>query len=145
MIGIPGLGFYLVARTIGINLTVVPSSLSDTWWRVPVLVISAAANAWAEEALVIGYLLTRLRQFGRTENTSLVISAVLRGSYHLYQGFGGFIGNIVLGLVFGRVWQKTNRLWPMVRRAHDPGRGLLRRLRAAGEQTRLLALKRIVG
>lgn len=114
LIGIPGLGFYLVARTIGINLTVVPASLSDTWWRVPVLVISAAANAWAEEALVIGYLLTRLRQLGRTENTGLVISAVLRGSYHLYQGFGGFIGNIVLGLVFGRVWQKTNRLWPMV-------------------------------
>jgi hypothetical protein len=114
LIGIPGLGFYLVARTIGINLTVVPASLSDTWWRVPVLVISAAANAWAEEALVIGYLLTRLRQLGRTENTSLVISAVLRGSYHLYQGFGGFIGNIVLGLAFGRVWQKTNRLWPMV-------------------------------
>ena len=56
----------------------------------------------------------RLRQLGRTENTSLVISAVLRGSYHLYQGFGGFIGNVVLGLVFGRVWQKTNRLWPMV-------------------------------
>ncbi|HJP76780.1 MAG TPA: CPBP family intramembrane glutamic endopeptidase [Pseudonocardiaceae bacterium] len=114
LIGIPGLGFYLLARTIGINLTVVPAGLSDTWWRVPVLVISAAANAWAEEALVVGYLLTRLRQLGRTENTSLVISAVLRGSYHLYQGFGGFIGNIVLGLVFGRVWQKTNRLWPMV-------------------------------
>lgn len=114
LIGIPGLGFYLLARTIGINLTVVPASLSDTWWRIPVLVISAAANAWAEEALVIGFLLTRLRQLGRTENTSLVISAVLRGSYHLYQGFGGFLGNIVLGLVFGRVWQKTNRLWPMV-------------------------------
>jgi hypothetical protein len=114
LIGIPGLGFYLLARTIGINLTVVPASLSDTWWRIPVLVISAAANAWAEEALVVGYLLTRLRQLGRGENSALVISAVLRGSYHLYQGFGGFLGNVVLGLVFGRVWQKTNRLWPMV-------------------------------
>ena len=35
-------------------------------------------------------------------------SAVLRGSYHLYQGFGGFVGNIVMGLVFGRVWQRTD-------------------------------------
>ncbi len=114
LIGIPGLGLYLLARTVGANLTVVPASLSDTWWRIPVLVISAAANAWAEEALVVGYLLTRLRQLGRGENSALVISAVLRGSYHLYQGFGGFVGNVVLGLVFGRVWQKTNRLWPMV-------------------------------
>lgn len=39
---------------------------------------------------------------------------MLRGSYHLYQGFGGFVGNLVMGLVFGRVWQKTNRLWPLV-------------------------------
>jgi len=48
------------------------------------------------------------------ENRSLLASAVLRGSYHLYQGFGGFLGNVVLGLVFGRVWQRTNRLWPLV-------------------------------
>jgi membrane protease YdiL (CAAX protease family) len=39
---------------------------------------------------------------------------VLRGSYHLYQGFGGFLGNVIMGLVFGRVWQRTNRLWPLV-------------------------------
>jgi len=24
------------------------------------------------------------------------------------------LGNVVLGLVFGRVWQRTNRLWPLV-------------------------------
>ena len=91
-----------------------PSTLTDTWWRVPVLVVSARGNAWAEEALVIGYLLTRLRQLGLRENSPVISAAVLRGSYHLYQGFGGFVGNLVLGLVFGRVWQQTNRLWPMV-------------------------------
>lgn len=114
LIGIPGLGFYLVSRAIGINLTVAPSVLGDTWWRVPVLVLAAAANAWAEEALVVAYLLTRLRQLGWGENRSLLASAVLRGSYHLYQGFGGFLGNVILGLVFGRYWQRTGRLWPLV-------------------------------
>ncbi len=39
---------------------------------------------------------------------------MLRGSYHLYQGFGGFVGNVIMGLLFGRVWQRTNRLWPLV-------------------------------
>lgn len=114
LIGIPGLGLYVLARTSSLSLNVQPSALGDTWWRVPVLVLSAAANAWAEETLVVGYLITRLRQLGRDENTSLVAAAVLRGSYHLYQGPGPFVGNLVMGLVFGRVWQRTNRLWVLV-------------------------------
>ena len=114
LIGLPGLGLYFVARAVGANLTVLPSTLDDTWWRPVVLTIAAAANAWAEEVLVVGYLITRLRQLGLGENGSLAVSALLRGSYHLYQGFGGFVGNVVMGLVFGRVWQRTNRLWPLV-------------------------------
>lgn len=114
LIGIPGLGFYLVAHALGLNLAVLPSTLSDTWWRLPVLVLAAVANSWAEEVLVVGYLLTRLRQLGLGQGGALAVSAVLRGSYHLYQGFGGFLGNVIMGLVFGRVWQRTNRLWPLI-------------------------------
>ena len=114
LIGIPGLGLYLVAKAIGVNLVVAPSLLTDTWWRIPLLILSAAANAWAEETLVVAYLISRLRQLGFRENSGLAVSAVLRGSYHLYQGFGGFVGNLVMGLVFGRIWQRTNRLWVLV-------------------------------
>jgi len=114
LIGIPGLGFYLLAYGLGINLAVAPTTLNDAWWRPVVLILLAIGNAWAEEALVVGYLITRLRQLGQSENRSLVVAAVLRGSYHLYQGFGGFLGNVLMGLVFGRVWQRTNRLWPLV-------------------------------
>lgn len=114
LIGIPGLVFYLVAWNAGLNLAVQPSTLDDSWWRPIVLTLAAAGNAWAEEVLVVGYLLTRLRQLGWRENTSLLVAAVLRGSYHLYQGIGGFFGNLLMGLLFGRVWQRTNRLWPLV-------------------------------
>ncbi|MFT7835407.1 CPBP family intramembrane metalloprotease [Saccharothrix sp. BKS2] len=114
VIGIPGLVFYLVAWNLGLNLAVQPSTLDEAWWRSVVLVLSAIGNAWAEEVLVVGYLLTRLRQLGWGEHTALLASAVLRGSYHLYQGFGGFLGNVVMGLVFGKVWQRTNRLWVLV-------------------------------
>lgn len=65
---------------------------------------SAAANSWAEEVVEVGYLLTRLRQLGCSDNRSVLVSALLRGSYHLYQGLGGFVGNVVMGVVFGRVW-----------------------------------------
>ncbi|OLT39124.1 CAAX protease [Saccharomonospora sp. CUA-673] len=114
LIGTPGLLFYLGAWQAGLNLAVQPSTLEDTWWRPITLTLSAFGNGFAEEVLVVGYLITRLRQLGIGENTSLIISAVLRGSYHLYQGFGGFLGNVVMGLVFGRVWQRTGRLWPLI-------------------------------
>lgn len=109
-IGIPGLAFYLLSRAVGMNLNVLPSTLDADWWRIPILILSAIGNSWAEEILVVGYLITRLRQLGWSENKSLVFSAVLRGFYHLYQGFGGFIGNIIMGLVYGRVWQRSQRL-----------------------------------
>ena len=95
-------------------MTIAPTTLSDTWWRLPVLVASAAANAWAEELVMVGYLLTRLRQLGWSENRALAAQALLRGAYHLYQGLGGFAGNVAMGLVFGRLWQRCNRLWVLV-------------------------------
>lgn len=114
LIGIPGLALYLIGWQLGLNLAVQPSTLGETWWRPVTLTLAAFGNAFAEEVLVVGYLLTRLRQLGLRENSSLLLAAVLRGSYHLYQGFGGFLGNLVMGLVFGRIWQRTNRLWPLV-------------------------------
>lgn len=114
LIGLPGLALYLVSRSIGINLTVQPSTLTETWWRLPVLVASAIGNAWAEEVLLTGYLLSRLRRLGWTENRSVALSALIRGCYHLYQGLGGAVGNLVMGVVFGRVWQRTGRLWSLI-------------------------------
>lgn len=114
VIGLPGLGLYLVAQAAGINVTLVPDALNDHWWRLPALVLSACANSAAEEIVVVAYLLTRLRALGWSDNSALAASALLRGSYHLYQGLGGGVGNIVMGLVFGRYWQRTGRLWPLV-------------------------------
>lgn len=114
LIGLPGLVLYLVATAIGANLTVVPSTVDDHWWRLPALVLWALANSAAEEVLVVAYLISRLRRLGWSENAALAASALLRGSYHLYQGIGGGLGNVVMGLVFGRYWQRTGRLWPLV-------------------------------
>jgi uncharacterized protein len=114
LIGLPGLGLYIVARHLGLSASVVPSSLTDTWWRVPVLVSVAFANGWAEEVIVVAYLLTRLRQLGTGWPKALMWSSLLRGGYHLYQGWGAGLGNLAMGLVFGYVWRRTGRLWPLV-------------------------------
>ncbi|MGO9031096.1 CPBP family intramembrane glutamic endopeptidase [Mycobacterium sp.] len=114
LIGVPGLALYLAARALRLNASVVPSSLGDTWWRIPMLLLVAFANGWAEEIIVVGYLLTRLEQLGVGARAALVWSSVLRGCYHLYQGFGAGLGNVAMGLVFGYAWQRTGRLWPLV-------------------------------
>lgn len=114
LIGLPGLGLYLVARALHLNADVIPAAVSDTWWRAPMLIVIAFANGWAEEVIVVGYLLTRLRQLEVSRPVALACSALLRGAYHLYQGFGAGLGNVAMGLVFGYAWQRTGRLWPLI-------------------------------
>jgi membrane protease YdiL (CAAX protease family) len=112
-IGLPGLGLYFAARELGINATVIPAGLPDVWWAVPVLVLAAVQNAVLEEVVVVGYLVTRLRAVW-TVPVVVAASALLRGAYHLYQGFGGFIGNAVMGVVFALVFLKWRRLTPLI-------------------------------
>ncbi|MFE9769658.1 CPBP family intramembrane glutamic endopeptidase [Streptomyces sp. NPDC005808] len=114
VIGSTGIAFYLAARGFGANLTVVPEALPDVWWKYPVLIMSAIQNAVLEEVIVVGYLLRRLGQLGWTPVTALVASAVLRGSYHLYQGVGGFVGNMAMGVVFVYLYRRWGRVGPLV-------------------------------
>jgi membrane protease YdiL (CAAX protease family) len=109
-----GLGVYAAAVGLGLNRFVIPVPPLGHWWTIPVLVLTAAQNGLLEEIVVVGYLLTRLERMGWTPARALWASALLRGSYHLYQGFGGFAGNVVLGLFFGWLFQRSRRLWPLV-------------------------------
>ena len=114
LIGGTGLGLYLIAFHLGVSLNVVAESLPPVWWRIPVLVLNAAQNGILEEILVLGYLLRRLGQLGWSPWQAIVFSAVLRGSYHLYQGFGGFLGNAAMGLIFGYLFKRWGRVMPMI-------------------------------
>lgn len=113
-IGGTGLLLYLGARAAGFNLTVVPESLPAVWWRIPVLVLAAVENAVLEEVIVVGYLLRRLDRLGWGTGAALAASALLRGSYHLYQGIGGFVGNLAMGVVFVLLYRRWGRVGPLV-------------------------------
>ncbi|WP_432564280.1 CPBP family intramembrane glutamic endopeptidase [Kineococcus sp. SYSU DK003] len=113
-IGGCGLVLYVGAVAAGVNTNVAASTLPDVWWAVPVQVLAAAENGILEEVLVAGYLLHRLAQLGVRWLPALVVSALLRGSYHLYQGLGGFVGNVAMGFVFGWVYQRWGRTMPLV-------------------------------
>ena len=103
VIGIPGLGLYLVALHVGWTTSIVISDgfiLTQLVW--------AFANGFAEESVVVAYLQER---FGRR---AIIPAAILRGSYHLYQGVSAFFGNLVMGLLYGLYYARTGRVWPLI-------------------------------
>ncbi|WP_230010392.1 CPBP family intramembrane glutamic endopeptidase, partial [Microbacterium sp. Bi128] len=114
LIGIPSLGLYAAGRALGITTAIIPSALDAYWWTVPVLVLSAIRHAVVEEVIVVAYLLDRLGKLGWSVPAAIAASALLRGSYHLYQGFGPFIGNAVMGVVFALFYIRTKRVMPLV-------------------------------
>lgn len=113
-IGLPGLALLWLANHLGINATLAGSGIADVWYRYPVLVLSGIQNGVTEEVVVVGYLLVRLSQLGWRPSRAIAASAVLRGSYHLYQGAGGFVGNALMGVIFGWWFTRTKRVWPLV-------------------------------
>ena len=109
-----GLGLYLGAIALDVNRFVVPVPPLGHWWTVPVLLLGAFQNGLLEEAVVVGYLIRRLEQLGWSGAAAVLASAGIRASYHLYQGWGGFAGNLALGLAFGYAFRRWRRTWPLV-------------------------------
>jgi len=113
-IGLPGLGLYYLGRALGQNVYIDTSGLPGSWWASTILLLSAAAAAILEETIVVGYLVTRLEQLRWSIPAIIIASALVRGSYHLYQGWPMALGNVVMGAVFAFVFIRRRRLGPLI-------------------------------
>ncbi|GAA3700956.1 CPBP family intramembrane metalloprotease [Zhihengliuella alba] len=118
-IGVGTLGVYAAGRALGLTTAIVPAALDDHWWTIPVLVLSAIRHGILEEVIVVGFLFHHLRRLGWGRGpagrwTVIATSALLRGSYHLYQGVGPFVGNVAMGIVFGWIYARYGRVMPLV-------------------------------
>ncbi|WP_430867960.1 CPBP family intramembrane glutamic endopeptidase [Demequina aurantiaca] len=113
-IGIPGLALYAIGRALGQSVKLDTSGLPDQWWAAAILLLAAAAAAILEETVVVGYLVTRLRDLQWSVPAAIIASALIRGSYHLYQGWPMALGNVVMGLVFAYVFVRRGRLAPLI-------------------------------
>lgn len=113
-IGVPGILLHLAGRELGLTVNVIPTALDAHWWTVPILVLSALRAGVTEEVIVVGYLFERLKRLGWGVWTIILSTAVLRGTYHLYQGFGAFAGNIAMGVLFGWLYHRFGRLLPLI-------------------------------
>ncbi len=114
LIGVGTIGVYAGGRALGITAAIVPAALDEDWWTLPVLILSALRHAILEEIIVVAYLMDRFARFGWSTLVSVLLSSLLRGSYHLYQGIGPFIGNFIMGLIFGWFYARFGRVMPLV-------------------------------
>lgn len=115
-IGIPGLGLYALSRMAGLTVRVVAGDATFQWSTVLVLLLSAARAALIEEVIVVAYLSQRLRALRWAPWATILLSALVRGSYHLYQGVPMALGNVVMGVVFAGafMWLFRRRVAPLV-------------------------------
>lgn len=115
-VGIPGIGLYFLALNLGLTSMIVPNALNPNWWTIPVLLLAAIKAGFLEEVIVVGYFYRKLELIAPKLAWVwiVILSALLRGSYHLYQGPSAFIGNFLMGLVFGYIFHRTKRVAPLV-------------------------------
>ncbi len=141
VIGLGTLAVYAAGRAAGVTTAIVGSALNEYWWTTPVLLLSALRHALLEEVIVVAWLFDRLGYLQQLRSgldpdrpgtdgglrawasgavvplnpVAVVVGcAVLRGAYHLYQGVGPGVGNLLMGLVFGAVYLRYRRVMPLV-------------------------------
>jgi membrane protease YdiL (CAAX protease family) len=80
-----------------------------------VLLVSVVyvAGAFSEELVMRGYLIPRLERLLHSMLAALVVTSLLFGSCHLYQGVGHAIDNVVFGLFYGISFCAIRRIWPL--------------------------------
>lgn len=114
VMGLGTLGVYAAGRALGITTALSTANLADYWWSVPVLLLSAMRHAVLEEVIMLAFLFGYGKKLGFGPWTLILVSALIRGSYHLYQGVGPMLGNMAMGVVFGWIYQKYGRVMPLV-------------------------------
>lgn len=78
----------------------------------PAVVLISAVNPVFEETIVVGYLV----RFFEREGAWIAIgaSALIRSSYHLYQGSMAAIVILPLGIVYATIFWRRRELWRLV-------------------------------
>jgi membrane protease YdiL (CAAX protease family) len=77
------------------------------------LVVACLVGPFSEELVMRGYLIPRLERLLGSTCAAILLTAVLFGSYHLYQGVGPAISTAAMGLVYGASFCVLRRLWPI--------------------------------
>ena len=84
-----------------------PQTKNEKLWYVLV----ALSAGVCEELIFRGYGLRLFESVGFTGNTLLIVSAVVFGLVHIYQGFVGIIMTAIMGAFLALIYIQTGSLW----------------------------------
>ncbi|HUE44381.1 MAG TPA: CPBP family intramembrane glutamic endopeptidase [Candidatus Sulfotelmatobacter sp.] len=99
----------LPARVQAMAQRILPQSTNE---RLPFLALALTAGC-CEEFLYRGFAMAAVARAGFPIWASVVVSSILFGAAHLYQGRGGLIGTGILGLLFGTFRAFTGSFVPV--------------------------------
>jgi membrane protease YdiL (CAAX protease family) len=105
----------LLAQFLPVDMNTIVAQIprSDGQLSMEVVFAVSVVNGVFEEAFVAGYAITALQQ-ARGTWTAINVSTAVRVLYHLYQGPFAFLTIAPMGLLFGYVYARTRRLWPLI-------------------------------
>ncbi|MBK9284379.1 MAG: CPBP family intramembrane metalloprotease [Sphingobacteriaceae bacterium] len=69
-------------------------------------------NSFFEELLLIGYLFKRFEKLHPA--LIILISSIIRASFHTYLGWQNLPSVFILALIFGLYYTRQKKLWPII-------------------------------
>ena len=82
------------------------------YFALPLIVLLSLVNACAEQLVMTGYLIPRLRELFRSRWLAVLAVTACFATYHLYQGTWGVVNAASLGLVLSTYAVIARRWWP---------------------------------
>jgi membrane protease YdiL (CAAX protease family) len=109
---IPILGGGLLLEALGVHGPSPSTGGLPAYYSVAYVAMALVAGV-VEELVVLGYLVRRLEQLGLKPVFVVLIAVAVRGSYHLYYGWG-VLPILAWATVTVLVYRRFRRLWPFV-------------------------------
>lgn len=100
-------------KSFGIlNPEIIKSPIISLQTNIVSILLITIVNSIYEEVILIGYLFKRLEKLHF--NYIILISLIIRASFHTYQGWDNMPMVFILALVFGAYYAKYRKLMPLI-------------------------------
>ena len=107
------LSWLTYAVVVSLDLIRTDPILSTAGFTIASATAVVIINPLFEEFFVTAYVITTLAPC-LGARPAIAASAVLRGAYHTYQGVHGVSTALAMGVLFGAVYARHRRIWPLV-------------------------------
>jgi membrane protease YdiL (CAAX protease family) len=86
---------------------------AKAWWGYVAIAAASTAVGFGEEVFFRGYLISLWERLSGSKAQSVIVTSLLFGIVHVYQGVYGVASATGIGLVYGLMFVRLRRLWPL--------------------------------